>query len=203
MSGCCVCFPVSAKSILSLLLPAAWSLVPHRKPRSSVSFEAGAWMAQCQSPGRGWNQDRPAHLAGSARDQIRVGVWLVFLAAGCGLERSCSPRALEPFRVPQLLAGLGGRPAPGGGVCMKRCASVLLSYICSSNVLSILLHPALCPRKLNCMDRLPSHPSSPRLLAGRVPWWGVVSWDATNGASADQRREGSELRTVIPPAPSL
>lgn len=44
---------------------------------------------------------------------------------------------------------------------MKRCASVLLSYICSSNVLSILLHPALCPRKLNCMDRLPPTPAPP------------------------------------------
>ena len=153
-------------------------LSPHRKPKSSVSFEVGAWMALCQSPGRGWNQDPPAHLAGiPCRGPDPCWGMAGISSRRMWFGEELLTQSLGAFPIPPALslgipnmAGLGGHPSPGGGVCMKRCASVLGSYICSPHVLSILLQPALSPRKLNGMDwinRLPSHPSSPRLLAGR------------------------------------
>lgn len=41
-SGYCVYFPISAKFILSFLLTTRWSLIPYRKPKSSVFSMLGA-----------------------------------------------------------------------------------------------------------------------------------------------------------------
>lgn len=42
VSGYCVYFPISAKFILSFLLIESWSIMPYRKPRSSVFSILGA-----------------------------------------------------------------------------------------------------------------------------------------------------------------